>query len=391
MSRDHTDVLIVGGGQAGAELAWSLRTRGYEGSVRLLGAESLLPYERPPLSKGVLVGTTDPGRLVLRSEAAYAAKRITVDLATSVTSVDPDAHEVVVEDGRRIGFGVMVLATGASPIAPGWSTATGALTLRTCEDVSRIRAEMGKDAVVVGGGFLGLETAASLSASGVSVTVLELADNVLAGRVSSFTARRIRDLHERHGVTLRCGVEVVSFEESGPRPCLTLVDGSTLHTDTVIVAVGATPNAELLRAAGARCLRGVVVDERCRTTLPDVYAIGDVASTVDATGREVRVESVAHALHQARNAAADIVGAELPNSRPPTFWSEQYGVRLQTVGLPVAQDLADDLVGDSSPEQFWVRRTVAGRLQSFESFGDPVEFMRASRELAKLSEVSDHA
>lgn len=377
---EEVDVAVVGGGQAGAEFVWSLRSGGFSGSVLLLCGEDSLPYERPPLSKGVLTGEMDPGRLVLRSGTAYEAKGIAVRQGVTVDSVDPGARVLETSDGDRVRFKTLVLATGAAPIRPDWADKS-TVTVRNLGDVERVRHDRPKEVVIVGGGFLGLELACSLRATGAEVTVVELADSVLVGRVSPFTAGRMAAMHRARGVRLRTDEHVVSVGTQAGRRMVQLSDGSNLECDLVIAAVGARPNVDLARQAGAECRRAVIVDEACRTSVPGVYAIGDVASHLDASGGEVRVEAVSNALHMARTAAASVNGKPLPRKRPTTFWSEQWGVRLQTVGLPVPGNDVDDQVVESGEGEFTVRRTVDGRLHSFEAMGAPADFLKATREL----------
>ncbi|EOM74818.1 pyridine nucleotide-disulfide oxidoreductase [Rhodococcus rhodnii] len=380
--------VVVGGGQAGCEVAFALRSAGYGDPITIVCGEAHLPYERPPLSKGVLGGATDPAKLTLRSERAYEAKSVSVRIGDPVVAIDREGSVVRTAAGEEIAYDALVLATGADAIRPEWAGSSRIHTIRTLDDSLAVAPRRGDRVAVIGGSFLGLEAASSLSGLVSSVTVVESTADVLPGRVSRYTAQRIRKIHEDSGIRFVLGERVTAVTggrgavESGGGIEIALRGGRTLDVDWAVLAIGACPRDELAAASGIETARGIVVDECCRTSDPDIYAIGDVAITRTASGVSAGVESVASAMAQARIAAAAIAGTPPPALRPETFWSEQYGTQLRIAGLVGATDSVVDSVEETEDGGFVVRRSCRGALVSVEAFGSPRQFALGLRELA---------
>ena len=362
------DVLIVGAGHGGAQAALVLRQLKFEGTIGLLGDEDEPPYERPPLSKDYLSGEKTFERILIRPLAFWGDRDIELLLGRRVATVDAKAHEVTLTDGSKIGYGKLIWATGGSPrrLSCAGGDAAGVHGVRNREDVDAIMAELDgvTDAVVIGGGYIGLEAAAVLSKLGKKVTVLEALDRVLARVAGEQLSRFYEAEHRAHGVDLRTGVAVESIACEGGRVSgVVLADGTILPAQMAIVGIGIIPAVGPLLEAGAAGGNGVDVDEYCRTSLPDVYAIGDCAAHFNgfAGGMQMRVESVQNANDQAGAAARDIVGEPQPYNSVPWFWSNQYDLRLQTVGLSVGHDDAV-LRGDPATRSFSIVYLKAGKV-----------------------------
>lgn len=353
---DAFDVLIVGAGHGGAQAAQTLRQQGYDGTIGLIGDEPDLPYDRPPLSKDYLAGDKAWERLVFRSAQAWAEKRVELRLGTRVAAVLPEARLVETSSGDRIGYGALIWATGGAPrrLTCSGGDIAGAHTVRCRADVDRMIAELPdvRDVVVVGGGYIGLESAAVLRKLGKSVTLLEGLDRVLARVAGEPLSRFYEEEHRSHGVDVRLDASVDCIVEEGGRAVgVSMADGSVLPAQMVIVGIGIVPAIEPLRSAGAECGNGVRVDGQCRTSLADVYAVGDCAEHRNrfAAHDWVRLESVQNATDQANVAAKTICGHHSSYESVPWFWSNQYQLRLQTVGLSHRFD------------QLVVRGDIAGR------------------------------
>ncbi|WP_405014048.1 NAD(P)/FAD-dependent oxidoreductase [Kitasatospora sp. NBC_01539] len=325
--------VIVGASLAGAKAAAALRAEGYEGPLELIGAETELPYERPPLSKGFLQGKTPRGEFDVYPAEWYAEHGVTLRLGAAVTAIDPDAHTVTLDDGSRRGFAKLLLATGASPRplpVPGGDR-PDVLTLRGVGDSTRLRERLtpGARIVVVGAGWIGLEVAAAARAAEAEVTVLEAAELPLLRVLGREVARVFADLHRAHGVDLRFGVKVAAVEDGGVR----LGDGTLVPADTVVVGVGIAPNTGLAEAAGLVVDNGVRTDEHLRTSHPDVFAAGDVANAFHPFyGRPIRVEHWANALNQPATAARSMLGQDAVYDRVPYFFTDQYDLGMEYTG-----------------------------------------------------------
>ncbi len=356
----HFDVLIVGAGHAGAQAAACLRQLDFAGSIGLLGEEAELPYERPPLSKDYLAGERAFDSMLLRPVAYWAAKDITLLPSRLAVAVDARQHVVETREGERFAYGVLIWAAGghARRLTCSGHHLAGVHTVRTRADADRMRTELAglRHAVVIGGGYIGLEAAAVLAKSGKSVTVVEMQDRVLA-RVAGVDLSRFYEAeHRAHGVEILLSTAVECIEEGAGRAAgVRLAGGAVLPADMVVVGIGIVPSVGPLLAAGAAGGNGVEVDALCRTSLPDVYAVGDCAAHVNkyAGGARLRLESVQNAADQAMTAAKSIVGAPVAYDAVPWFWSNQYDLRLQTIGLSIGHDRTV-LRGDPAARSFSV-------------------------------------
>ena len=343
---DQADVVIVGAGHGGAQAAIALRLNGFAGSILLIGREPEIPYERPPLSKEYLAREKTFERICLRPEQFWADKQITLARNSEAVRIDPAAHQLMLRDGAVITYGQAIWATGGDPrrlACPGAELA-GIHAVRTRADVDQLMAELdagARRAVVIGGGYIGLEAAAVLTKLGVAVTVLEMLPRVLARVAGETLSNFFEREHRAHGVDLRTGTAVAAIVgEHGRVSGVTLVDGTTLPADLVIAGIGIVPAVGPLLSAGAAGGNGIDVDEFCRTSLPDVYAIGDCAAQANgfANNAVVRLESVQNANDMATCTAKAICGDPQPYRATPWFWSNQYDLKLQTVGLTLGYD-----------------------------------------------------
>jgi len=364
------DVVIVGAGHGGAQVAVMLRTQKFEGSIAIIGDEPELPYERPPLSKEYFAGEKEFERIQLRPAKYWDEREVTMLLGKRVVSVDPSAHTVTTDGGETIGYGKLVWATGGSPRMlpiPGGDL-PGVQGVRTKADADAMKAasETAEQIVVIGGGYIGLEAAAVLSKAGKKVVLLEALDRVLARVAGVELSRFYEKEHRDHGVDLRLGVCVDAIEGDTHVTGVRLADGEVIPADLVIVGIGIVPAVEPLIAAGAEGASGsggVLVDRLCKTSLPDIYAIGDCAAHVNdfAEGATIRLESVQNANDQANVVAKGIVGDEAPYHAIPWFWSNQYDLKLQTAGLSTGHDRAV-LRGDPATRSFSIVYLKAGKV-----------------------------
>lgn len=351
------DVLIVGGGHGGAQAAIALRQAKFEGSIAIVGDEPEFPYERPPLSKDYFAGEKAFERIMIRPQAFWAERQIDMLLGKRVDAVDPVAHSVTTADGDVIGYGKMIWSTGGSPrwLQCEGATLPGVHVVRNRSDVDAMLDGLDDvaDVVIIGGGYIGLEAAAVLSKMGKKVTVLEAMDRVLARVAGEQLSRFYEAEHRAHGVDMRLGVQVSSIKGETDVSGVQLADGEVIRAQMVIVGIGIIPAVVPLLHAGASGGGGVDVDEYCRTSLPDVFAIGDCAAHANdfAGGTVMRVESVQNANDMANAVAKSITGELTTYHAVPWFWSNQYDLRLQTVGLSTDYD-ATVLRGDPATRSF---------------------------------------
>ena len=362
-------VVVVGGGLAAASAVDELRSNGHEGGIEVFCAEPHLPYERPPLSKEVLLGSAEEDKVFVHDKAWYDERDVTLHLDTPVTGLDLNRREVAAE-GRTAGFDQLLLATGASPRRLAMADESGAEVayLRTLEDNRRLREAFGSAGriVIIGGGWIGLEVAAAARNAGVDVTVVEMQDLPLLGVLGPEVAEVFADLHREHDVDLRLGVGVDAIEARNGASEVRLADGASVPADLVVVGIGVQPEVGLAREAGLAVGDGVLVDGRLRTSDPDVFAVGDIAGhDHPVLGRRVRVEHWDNAIHQARAAARVMLGGDQPYDRLPYFFTDQYDLGMEYVGS-VGPDGYDEVVlrGDVSTRVFtalWLqgRRVVA--------------------------------
>jgi 3-phenylpropionate/trans-cinnamate dioxygenase ferredoxin reductase subunit len=365
---DRFDMLIVGAGHGGAQAAIALRQRKFDGSIAIVGEEPELPYERPPLSKEYLAGDKPFERLLVRPAAFWEERAVVMRTGQRVVAVDPAARTVTCEDGATIGYGTLIWAAGghARRLSCTGHNLAGVHSVRSRADVDRLIAELPdtRRVVVIGGGYIGLEAAAVLSKLGKQVTVLEAQDRVLARVAGEPLSRFYEAEHRAHGVAVRLGASVACIEEvAGHATGVRLADGEVLPAEMVIVGIGIVPAVEPLLAAGARGGNGVAVDAHCRTSLPHVYAIGDCALHANpfADRLPIRLESVQNAHDMAATAVRAILGEPAPYHAVPWFWSNQYDLKLQTVGLSAGHD-AVVIRGDPATRSFALVYLREGRV-----------------------------
>jgi 3-phenylpropionate/trans-cinnamate dioxygenase ferredoxin reductase subunit len=341
---DRFDVLIVGAGHGGAQAAILLRQLGFEGNIGLCGAEPELPYERPPLSKDYLAGEKPFERMLIRPAAFWAERKIELISGTRIVAVDAARKLTTATDGRTFGYGSLIWATGGVPYRLSCEGAdlVGVLVVRCRSDVDAIRGELAsaRRVAVIGGGYIGLETAAVLNKLGKEVVLLEAADRVLSRVAGAEISHFYEAEHRRRGVQLKLGAHVDFIEGDARAEAVRLAGGERIEADMVIVGIGIGAAIDPLQVAGAASGNGVHVDEHCRTSLPNIYAIGDCAAHENrfAGGARIRLESVQNAHDQAAAAVKHILGRAEPYDAVPWFWSNQYDLRLQTVGLSTSYE-----------------------------------------------------
>ncbi|MGA1080433.1 MAG: NAD(P)/FAD-dependent oxidoreductase [Steroidobacteraceae bacterium] len=376
-------ILIIGASHAAAQAVDSLRREGHTGPVTLAGDEPWLPYQRPPLSKKFLTGELEAERLWIRPEAYYAKQGVELKLGQPATAIDRGGREVAFADGSRVAYSRLLLATGARPRAaslPGAALA-GVHSLRSLADVEAIRTDLapGRRAVLIGAGFIGLECAASLVRLGLEVTVLEMAERVMSRMIAPEMSTFYRSVHEAEGVRLLTGQQVSAIEGEQRVSGVRCADGSVHPADLVIVAIGVQPNLELAASAGLACDNGIAVDEYCRSSDPNIYAIGDCCSFPSQRyGRRVRLESVDNACEQAKTAAANLCGKATVHDKLPWFWSDQYELKLQIVGLSQDHDRVI-LRGEPASRKFSCCYLRGQELLALDAVNQPGEFMAARR------------
>ena len=364
----QADVIIVGAGHGGAQCAIALRQNGFTGSIAMIGRESEPPYERPPLSKEYFAREKSFDRLYIRPPAFWGEKDIELHLGIEVIAVDPAKKTLSLSNGSTAQYGQLVWAAGGDPrkLSCAGADLAGVHAVRTREDCDRLMGEIDggvKNIAVIGGGYIGLEAAAVLTKLGCHVTLLEALPRVLARVAGPELSAFYEAEHRAHGVDLRTGVSVDSLVGEGRVTGVKLADGSVIAADAVIVGIGIVASVGPLLAAGAAGANGVDIDDFCRTSLPDVYAIGDCAAfaCAYAGGTVMRVESVQNANDQGTCVAKAICGDAQPYKAFPWFWSNQYDLRLQTAGLSLGYD-ATVLRGDPANRAFSIIYLKAGRM-----------------------------
>ena len=380
--------IIVGASHAGVSLALQLRKEGWSAPIKLIGEEPQLPYHRPPLSKEHLAGKKDLDAMHLRPAKLYADNNIDLLLATRVNSIDTEAREVQLGSGESLGYQKLALCTGAS--AREFIPARGlenVFYIRTAADIARLapHIQKGRRVLIIGGGYIGLEAAAVLTGQEVSVSVLEMSERILQRVTSPKMSSYMQQLQESHGVEVYTGVEVESIREEGQEKLVGCADGTEFRADFLLIGIGVEVNVSLALEAGIQCEAGIQVNEYCRTSDAHVYAAGDC--TVHPSliyQRQIRLESVQNANDQARVAAANICGKEQVYNAVPWFWSDQYSIKLQMVGLNTDYD---QVVMRGSAEggveaSFALFYLKEGVLIAADCVGRPKEFM-ISKKLIK--------
>jgi len=385
-----TPILIVGAGQAAAQAAETLRKKGHVGPLTVVGDEDLLPYQRPPLSKKYLAGAMEKDRLLFRHADHYAQHAVDLHLGFAVANLDAAAHRVEVTDGSHFEYEKLLLATGSRPrlLPVLGAELAGVHYLRTAADVDRLRTEMkpGSRAVIIGGGYIGLEVASTCRESGLTVTVVEAADRVMGRVISPVVSRFYEAEHARHGVQVllnaRLG-ELVSADPPGAGnrrvSAVRLADGRELPADFVLVAVGVVANDALALAAGLACEDGILVDEYCRTSDAAIWAAGDcVRQRNRHFDLSVRLESVDNAFEQGTSAALNMLGLATVHDKVPWFWSDQFDLKMVIVGLAAGHDQVV-VRGDPASRAFSVCYLKRGELIAVESVNHIKDQMAARK------------
>ncbi len=373
-------VVVIGAGQAGAALAARLRTLGHDGPITLIGDEPAPPYQRPPLSKGYLMGEMEEERLWLRSNEFYAEQNITLRLGTPVTAIDRAARTVTIGTDA-IPYDALALTTGSIartlPAAIGGAL-NGVYTVRTLADVDAMKPEFqpGRRLIIVGGGYIGLEAAAVAAKLGLDVTVLEMAPRILQRVAAPETSDYFRTLHTAHGVKIleSTGLDRLVGDARVTGACLT--DGTELPADFVIAGVGIIPGTQLAHAAGLTIDNGIATDAMGRTSDPAIWAAGDCASFPH-KGTRLRLESVGNAIDMAETVAANILGANQPYDAKPWFWSDQYDCKLQIAGLSTGYDQITTRQGEGDAISFWYYN--ADQLLAVDAMNDARAYMVGKR------------
>lgn len=386
-------VVIVGAGHAGGSAAAFLRQYGFEGPIYLVGEEPLLPYQRPPLSKAWLKGEADADSLALKPDSWYAEAEVALRLGGVATEINRGSRTVTLASGEAIPYDFLILATGARarmlPI-PGADLAN-VLALRTAADAEHLKSVLGagKRLAIIGGGYVGLEAAASARALGAEAVVIERENRVLARVACPELSEFFQRYHGERGVTFELNAGVEAFVgEDGKVAGVKLADGRTVACDAVLVGVGAHPNDELAKDCGLDCAGGVIVDLEARTSDPHIFAIGDVSHRpLPIYDRQFRLESVPNALEQAKQAASAIAGRAGPTPEVPWFWSDQFDLKLQIAGLPFD---ADRIVVRGNPDtaSFAVFHLKGDLIQAVEAVNAPPEFMAGKMLISRRTPVS---
>jgi 3-phenylpropionate/trans-cinnamate dioxygenase ferredoxin reductase subunit len=386
-------VVILGAGHAGGSAAAFLRQYGHEGPIILVGDEPIPPYQRPPLSKAWLKGEADADSLALKDLDWYAENNCELRLNTRAVSLNRGARTIALSDGETLSYDLLIIATGARArrlTIPG-ADLKGVLELRTAADAESLKAALGqgKRLAVVGGGYVGLEAAASARALGAHAMVLEREPRILARVACEALSSFFTDYHRAQGVNFELGVQIEAFEgEDGHVRRVRLADGRAVECDAVLVGIGAIPNDEIAKDAGLECVNGIVVDLAARTADPSVFAIGDVTHRpLPLYDRQVRLESVPNALEQAKLVAGAICGRPAPAPEVPWFWSDQYDLKLQIAGMPFD---ADQIIvrGDPATAKFAVFHLKGDQLQAVEAVNAPPEFMMGKQLIANRKSLS---
>ena len=356
-AKNNAGVVIIGGGQAAAQTIASLRQNGYSAAITLIGEETDLPYQRPPLSKAYLKGEMSRERLYFRPQTWYDDQEISLRLGVRVQALDTANKSVSLPNGEALSFDKLVLATGSRPRILPLSGAglEGVHYLRGIADIDSLSPKMtaGAKLVIIGAGYIGLEAAAVASQLGLDVTIIEMADRILARVTGPDLSTYFQDLHRRHGVNIR--TQTASAEILGTNDkvqALKLADGEVLPADIILIGIGVLPNQELAEAGGIICENGIKVDADARTAHPDVFAAGDCTQRpLLPYGGHGRLESVHNALEQGKAVAAAITGKPRPKQDCPWFWSDQYDTKLQIAGLSTGYDTIVAR-GDTSTDKF---------------------------------------
>jgi 3-phenylpropionate/trans-cinnamate dioxygenase ferredoxin reductase component len=388
------NVVIAGAGHAAGQVVASLLQKKFDGHIALFGEEPWYPYQRPPLSKKFLAGEMPAERLYYKPPGFYSVPNVDVQLDTRITAIDRTTQTVSTAAGRTIDYDYLVIATGSRPRElplPGIDR-NGIHYLRGIDDVNGIRADMdrGSRMVIVGAGYIGLEVAAVAAQLGQDVTVVEMEDRVMSRVVSPELSRFYQDVHSANGVKLRLSTRIKGFEgseDNGRLNGVVLDDDSKIPADTVVIGIGIVPNIELAADAGLDVGNGIVVDDHCRTSDPHIYAVGDCTwHPNDILGIELRLESVHNALEQAKTAADNICGGDASYAQVPWFWSDQYDLKLQIVGLSQGYDEVV-IRGDPASRSFACLYLHEGTLIAVDAVNSPKDFVQSKSLIAAHAKI----
>lgn len=375
-------VVVIGAGQAGASLVAKLRSEGFEGEITMVGAEAVPPYQRPPLSKAYLLGEMDQERLYLRPAAFYDEHKINLRLDTRAVGVDAEAQVVTLSDDSTLPYDALALTTGAHPRtlpAAIGGNLDGVYAVRDLADADAMAPEFsqGRRALIIGGGYIGLEAAAVAAKRGVKVTLVEMADRILQRVAAPATSDYFRALHQQHGVEILEGVGLERLTGTDRITGALLSDGTQLDVDFAIVGIGITPATAMAGSAGVTLDDGIATDSLSRTSDPHIWAAGDCASGM-INGQRMRIESVGNAIDQAENAALNMLGRNVPYEPKPWFWSDQYDVKLQIAGLNHGYTNVYVREGDSPDvRSHWYYRGET--LIAVDAMNDPRNYMIGKR------------
>ena len=382
----HNKIVIVGAGHAAGQVVATLKQKQYEGDICLIGEESYLPYQRPPLSKKYLAGELPAERLHFKADNFYDESNIEVHLDTRIDSIDRSKKIARSVGGAEFSYGKLVLSPGTHPRhmdLPGVELG-GVHYLRTIRDVDTIREQFrpGARLIIVGAGYIGLEVAAVAAQLGLDVTVIETLDRAMSRVVSEHVSEFYQQEHAKHGVKFRLSTNIIGFSGDGCVHAVDLSDGSRIPADIVIIGIGVVPNTSLASDSGLEVSNGIVVNDRCQTSDPDIYAVGDCTyHPNELLGRGVRLESVHNALEQAKTAALNLCGEDVRYTQVPWFWSDQYDLKLQIAGL--SQGFDQTIIrGDPADRSFSCLYLSDGRLIAVDAINKPKDFMQSKKLIA---------
>ncbi|MEK9822251.1 MAG: NAD(P)/FAD-dependent oxidoreductase [Pseudomonadales bacterium] len=388
-------IVVIGAGQAAGQAAASLRQEGYEGEITIIGDEAQAPYQRPPLSKAYLSGEVGLDRVLVRPENFYADKGINLQTGVRVESINRADKTIATSTGSTLSYDKLLIATGSRPriLNIEGSDLEGLHYLRTVDDVDGIRTAMeaAKNVCIVGGGYIGLEVAAVAKKAGHNVTVLEMEDRILQRVTTAEMSEFYHALHTGRGVDIRVNTMVSGFAGENGRVTSVLCGDESIPADLVIVGIGIIPNVELAEAAGLTCDNGIVVNDHCQTSDPDIYAAGDCTNHPNPIlDRRLRLESVPNAMEQARTACSNMLGGDKTYAAVPWFWSDQYELKLQMVGFSADGDQSV-LRGDKASNEFAVFYLKDGNVVAVDAVNSPKEFMVAKQLYGKAVNEADLA
>ena len=372
-------VLVVGGGHAGANTAFALRKDGFEGEITIISDESYLPYHRPPLSKDFLKQNIAIEKLNFKSADFYKEQKININLNTRIDAIDLESNLVKTKDAS-FEFNYLVFATGASPRILQMENADSKnlFYLRQISDVLSLHKQItaAKEIILIGGGYIGLEVASAMIELGLKVTILEAEERILKRVTSPEVSKFYNDFHSNKGVEVICNAKVNNLNaENQMIHSVSLESGENLAADIVLVGIGAIPNTQLADSMGIECSNGIRTDQYCRTSIPNILAVGDCASSFNALfNQEFRLESVPNALAQSKVASSSIIGNELFNNELPWFWSDQYDLKLQMAGLSSGYDECH-IIGDINSAEFIACYGKDGHLIAVDSVNQSKQFM----------------